>query len=209
MKKILIASALILGFAGSASAITVVNGGFETGDFTGWATASSGGGSTAVVMSSSAYPAPNGSGTLYTPIEGNYMAEITSTAWIWEGQSWEAGETFGFNWAFLGYDYMPFNDAAMFQVDDQSAGNNDLSFTLADIAGVGDYQDTGWQTFSYTFLTAGTGTFTFKAANSLDSILDSKLLIDAVGNPVPEPTAMLIFGAGLAGLAGFTRRKKK
>lgn len=204
MKKIIITSALILGFAGSASAITVLNGGFETGDFTGWATDSSFGGSTAVVTSSTAHD-----GTVYTPIEGSYMAELTTTAWVWEGQTWEAGETFGFNWAWLGFDYMPFDDNAMFSVDDQSATNNDLDFTLSSIGMAGDYADTGWKTFTYTFLTAGTGTFTFKASDVLDNILKSKLLIDAVGNPVPEPTAMLVFGAGLAGLAGFSRRKKK
>lgn len=30
-----------------------------------------------------------------------------------------------------------------------------------------------------------------------------------VGDPVPEPATMLLFGAGMAGLAGFSRKKKK
>ena len=36
-----------------------------------------------------------------------------------------------------------------------------------------------------------------------------KLTIDYIANPVPEPTTLLIFGTGIAGLAGSRLRRKK
>jgi hypothetical protein len=193
--------AALIGWAGSASALTIVNGGFETGDTTGWET----NGSVSIATNATA-----SDGTPYSAVEGSYFADITASGYLLAGQSWNAGEQLTFNWAFLGYDSLPYNDKAVFEVTSLTGTIYD-SVLLADIASVGDYGDTGWQSYTYTFATAGTGIIRFGAINILDEDFDSKLLLDAVASgsaPIPEPTTMLLFGSGLLGLAAVSRRKK-
>lgn len=69
----------------------------------------------------------------------------------------------------------------------------------------GVYNDL-YETLTLTFSSenAGTNLVTYFGQGSFDFALDT----DNVNAPVPEPTTMLLFGVGLAGLAGLKRRKK-
>lgn len=63
-------------------------------------------------------------------------------------------------------------------------------------------------------LTAGLHTLTLAVADAGDSVLDSGVFIkgssfsDQPSNPVPEPSTLLLFGTGLAGLARLRRKKE-
>ena len=198
---------LVLGMAAAAKA-TLVNGGFETGDFTGWTKYVPYGGSAQVVTSH------NGDkGKHYTPVEGNYFALLKtdgpgSYTTISQTIHLEAGWWVEGYAAFDARDWC--NDKAWVRIYD-SSGNKIATPWYSDVNQVGDYGDGPWTYWSWTATESGDYTLKFGVANAGDYSYDSYALFDATASatPIPEPTTLLLLGSGLIGLAGIGRRKFK
>ena len=211
MKKLLsvfAAIVLVLGMAAAAKA-TLVNGGFETGDFTGWTKYVPYGGSAQVVTSH------NGDkGKHYTPVEGNYFALLKtdgpgSYTTISQTIHLEAGWWVEGYAAFDARDW--WNDKAWVKIYDSTNGDLIATLWYSDVNQVGDFGDGPWTYWSWTANESGDYILKFGVANAGDYSYDSYALFDATASatPIPEPTTLLLLGSGLIGLAGIGRRKFK
>ncbi|WP_313086131.1 retention module-containing protein [Pseudomonas sp.] len=79
------------------------------------------------------------------------------------------GEAVSFDWAFSTSDYLPYNDFAFVQVNGEPVG------TLSSVSTVGNYGNSGTQSFSHTFAAPGTYTLVIGVADARDTSQDSRL----------------------------------
>jgi len=109
-----------------------------------------------------------------------------------------------------------------FQVSYLDGSDDSLDTYFVDIDAMGPYDpktffslpfslnSMDWYNFSFDIsnLRGHTGTLYFDLWDGYDGII-SQVLIDNVAiTPVPEPATMMLFACGLAGLIGFSRRRK-
>jgi len=117
---------------------------------------------------------------------------ITNIAYLFTDLELAAGESFTMAWNYVATDYVPFNDASFttfVNLDDASKTGliNDLptpiSILGATVPGTGNYStgsysSTGWQTTTYTAVSAGTYRLGFTAYNLDDMALSPILFVD-------------------------------
>jgi|GEM_PF-2075299 len=98
---------------------------------------------------------------------------------------------------------------------DSSGGITDIG----DVNKTNSEQTALWENIDWTFSIASAGEYelwfeAFGTDNTIGGLIDSVTLLSSSMSssapaPVPEPATMLLFGTGLACLAGVARRKKK
>ncbi len=218
---------LTIYFGGSARA-QIVNGGFETGDFTGWQTL----GTTST----------QNAGFGVIPAEGNYQALITNESLLGTGiptaqvESFlgltsgtldslgngpvtqgsaivqaitvSAGERLSFSWDFLTNEFPSSSDTNDFAFVTLSQNR---VFTLANTfsplftSNTPFTSETGYETFSYTFATQGTYSLGVGVVDVGDTFISSGVLVDNFrlsAAAVPEPRSLILLGFGCAAVTG-------
>jgi hypothetical protein len=202
-------------FVGEAA---IVNGGFETGDFTGWTV----GGNNGVVSLANLALDQNdpGAGSLeVTPFAGQSMGAITYPVlqgFVYDNfiyQDVELGQDdfiLKLSYFFWTYDEAPFdtpgftvsiNGLTVFTVSAGDIGDG--------VLGTLDY--TGWTELSipvgqyYDPNRPAIIRIAFNAGNAGDNQYASGVFLDEI-KLVPIPTTLLLFGSGLLGLIGVRRR---
>lgn len=193
MKKIILAGAAALCLSNFATASTISNGSFETGDWTDWFIGSSAGGTHSISTGDASEVAT----------DGTYFANLTADSYLAQDLTWYEGSVLRFDWNFISNDSLPWNDYAIFQIL-SPVGDVLEDITLADVESLGTSSKTGWQTYHHTFTYGGSGFIGFGVINDLDTLADSQLFIDNVA--VTEPISLGLIGVALAGL-GLARRR--
>jgi len=227
MKKLIaicIITLTLAALSNIASAIT--NGGFETGDFTGWSTigvtsietAAYGTGPTegsyqALVISEDGSLVSDSTietflGLAAGTLDGLIAANATAGSAIKQTITVSAGDMLTFDWNFLTDEVEAGDDVPDFTFVSIVSGTSEI---LADAvsstfvsSGTSFPHETGFTMFPYTFPTSGTFTLGFGVMHAGDNEVDSGLLLDNV-TIIPEPATIALLGLGALSLL---RRKR-
>lgn len=199
----------VLALGANPVAAAVINGSFETGDFTGW-TQTLTGGSQQVVTSHGGV-----NGTAYLPIDGSHFAVLVAgnantVVSIEQNIALGIGDMLSGLAFFSSNEFVPLeltdpNDFASVEIFDRSGALVARPFYL-DAATIGGLVDGPWTSWSFTATTADSYTLRLGVANDVFADFASEAGFDDIQlRRVPEPSSFVALFLGL--LASGVRRR--
>lgn len=202
---------LALALASCLASASFINGGFESGDLTGWGTLGTVTASTGEIYSETDSVSPDSgvyaarlitqdtaAATIAAQMSidvdtlqaSNGGVEATVGSLIWQSVFASAGEVLQFRWNFVENDYLPYDDWAFYGVQYESNATTLTRFaSLASVGPDSGLTVNGWTTLTVTIPETGNYTFYFGVVNAIDTGLDSELWIDGAyaGSSPPAP----------------------
>jgi len=186
-----------------ASAVSIVNPGFETGDFTGWSVNPA---ASAAVVSS--YTTDDG--RTYTPKDGAFFARLEAggialsngegLTFVAQAFDMLAGESIS-GWAgFDARDQLPYDDRGVVVVAVLGVGQQ-LLYEKS-VSDVGDYGSSAWESWSFTAPVASQYILAFSVRNVGDNTHNSRAVFDIARVPDGGSTFPLV-GFGLMSSVAF------
>jgi hypothetical protein len=202
---------LSLGLASCLASASFINGGFESGDLTGWSSLGTVSASMGATYSETDSVSPDSGDYAAHLITQNIEAatiaaqmsidvdtlnasnegvSATVGSLIWQSVFASAGDVLQFRWNFVEADYLPYDDWAFYGVQYESDATELTRF--ASLASVGPDEGltvNGWTTLTVTIPETGNYTFYFGVVNATDTSMDSELWIDGAyaGSSPPAP----------------------
>ncbi len=207
MKPVWMIAAALTAAPMATAAGTIVNGGFETGDFTDWSLI---GEPDAFVLPQFVHHRPSGD-TTYMPVEGDHLADISARMFqtetpegIFQELDLNGAQKLSGSAALLANFLDGYNVEGFVRLVDSQ--NHAFSLFHAQTNGLGDFGETPWINFS---AIPAAGHYRLEALtldHTLDAQQSANLLVDAFSvTSVPEPATWTVLLAGFA-LAGASLR---